>query len=402
MPDCSETTGKALPDHFSDGFLSTPVRTICMTVGDPTGIGPEIMARFLHWRHECQRQEPPPTSIRRHRLVIFGDIPQLAQEAEKLGLGLPEASSDVRYVNIRSRLAPSVLDSETYPGRIAHDSLEAAVAEIAAGRSGQRADVLVTGPIAKENLQRAGLPFSGHTEILQHLAQQAYGAAIPGKAFQSDMLFLYGAFRMLLLTRHVALRRVSETLSVPGVTQSLDSLCLFLRERCGIPSPRLCILGVNPHAGELEGEEETRILKPALAAISQKYDIEIEPPAAADAVFRGFDAARPLYDAYVAAYHDQGLIPFKMAAGFKAVNVTIGLPFLRTSVSHGTAPDIAGKGIADPDSLICAYQAAIDLSETFANKPIPTPTSSKPDPVLDQPDGELTRPRHGQSYSTTA
>jgi 4-hydroxythreonine-4-phosphate dehydrogenase len=203
------------------------------------------------------------------------------------------------------------------------------------------------------------------------------------------MLFLYGSFRMLLLTRHVALRRVSETLSVPDVTQSLDSLCLFLRERCGLPSPRLCILGVNPHAGELEGEEEEQILKPAMAVISRKYAIEIEPPAAADAVFRGFNAARPPYDAYVAAYHDQGLIPFKMAAGFKAVNVTIGLPFLRTSVSHGTASDIVGKGVADPGSLICAYQAAIDLSDPFANKPVPTPILNKPDPVLNKLDEEI-------------
>lgn len=351
-------------------FLSSPARTVCLTIGDPTGIGPEITVRFLHLLQNQPLSAP-------HRLILFGDIPHLMQEAEKLGLKLPEASPAVRYVDIASRLKPSVSASDEAPGRIAYESLDAAIAEI----RDRRADVLVTGPIAKENLRRAGLSFGGHTEILQHLAQRYYSTVSPEQCFQSDMLFLYGSFRMLLLTRHVALRRVSEVLSVSGVIQSLDSLCRFLRDRCGISSPRLCILGVNPHAGELEGEEEEEILKPALAAISQKYAIDIEPPIAADAAFRGFDATRPVYDAYVAAYHDQGLIPFKMVAGLKAVNVTIGLPFLRTSVSHGTAPDIVGKGLASPDSLVCAYQTAIDLTDPFAGK---KPAPSKPNPTLER------------------
>jgi 4-hydroxythreonine-4-phosphate dehydrogenase len=142
----------------------------------------------------------------------------------------------------------------------------------------------------------------------------------------------------------------------------LENLAIFFRMQCQINSPRLCVLGVNPHAGELEGDEETRILKPALKLVSQKFGFGIEAPVAADAAFRHFDINRLDYDAYVAAYHDQGLIPFKMVAGLNAVNVTIGLPFLRTSVSHGTAPDIAGQGIADPCSLIEAYEAAIQLA----------------------------------------
>jgi 4-hydroxythreonine-4-phosphate dehydrogenase len=214
----------------------------------------------------------------------------------------------------------------------------------------------VTGPISKENLQAAGIPYSGHTEILQYLARKAYQ-----QPYQSDMLFLYEQFRMLLLTRHVALRKVSETLSIKGVVQSLGNLSVFLQNHCGINKPRLCVLGVNPHAGELDGDEEERVLKPALKLTSAKYGYPIQPPVAADAAFRHFNLNQLAYDAYVAAYHDQGLIPFKMVAGLSAVNVTIGLPFLRTSVSHGTAPDIVGQGIADPASLIAAYETAIGL-----------------------------------------
>jgi 4-hydroxythreonine-4-phosphate dehydrogenase len=166
---------------------------------------------------------------------------------------------------------------------------------------------------------------------------------------------------MLLLTRHVALRKVSEELSIPHIQQSIGSLAAFLKTQCHIEKPNLCILGVNPHAGEIDGDEEERILKPALKLISEKYGFGIEPPKPADAAFRHFDIDNLQYDAFVAAYHDQGLIPFKMVAGLSAVNVTIGLPFLRTSVSHGTAPDIVGQGLADPASLIAAYELALSF-----------------------------------------
>ncbi|MCE3234817.1 MAG: 4-hydroxythreonine-4-phosphate dehydrogenase [Vampirovibrio sp.] len=312
--------------------------TFCLTIGDPTGIGPEITAKFL-------QQATLQTS--HHSLIIFGDIPNLIQTAEQLGLELPEGPQ-FRYENLQTLGSPLKA-----PGQIAYESIEAAVAEI----HQRKAQALITGPISKEHLQASGIPFSGHTEILQQLARSYYQ-----HPYQSDMLFLYRQFRMLLLTRHVPLRKVSETLSIKGVARSLDNLASFFRNQCGINSPRLCILGVNPHAGELEGEEEERILKPALKLISEKYGFGIEPPVAADAAFRHFHVDRLPYDAYVAAYHDQGLIPFKMVAGLNAVNVTIGLPFLRTSVSHGTAPDIAGQGIADPGSLIEAYQTAVRLS----------------------------------------
>ncbi len=318
-------------------------QTFCLTIGDPDGIGPEITARFL-----AHQASLPDEGI---VIRVFGDIANLVQTADHLRIELPE---DHRF-DYENTQSPRHSGVSKRPGQVAYDSLEAAVAEIHAAK----AQTLITGPISKENLQMAGIPFSGHTEILQHWARRLYG-----QPYQSDMLFIYRQFRMLLLTRHVSLRKVSEELSIRGVSQSLSNLAEFFQNHCQIKSPRLCVLGVNPHAGEVDGDEEERTLKPALKLITEKYGFGIEAPIAADAAFRHFDINRLHYDAYVAAYHDQGLIPFKMVAGLNAVNVTIGLPFLRTSVSHGTAPDIAGQGIADPCSLIEAYKAACQLTST--------------------------------------
>lgn len=323
-------------------------RTLCLTPGDSSGIGPEITVKFLH-----RLAEHPDAPIIR----VFGDIPALRRMSAQLTLPLPE-TEQVRYEDLSD--PADVNHPEGQTGKMAYRSLEAAVAEIHAGR----AHALVTGPISKERLQEAGLPFTGHTEILQHLARKYYQ-----RPYQSDMLFVYGAFRMLLLTRHVPLRKVSESLSVKNVVRSLQNLSEFLLHRAGVEKPRLCMLGVNPHAGELADHfsepEEIRILQPAARLISRQYGFDIEPPVAADAAFRHFNADNPPYDAYVATYHDQGLIPFKMVAGLNAVNVTIGLPFLRTSVSHGTAPDIVGRNLADPASLEAAYRAALQFMGNY-------------------------------------
>jgi 4-hydroxythreonine-4-phosphate dehydrogenase len=342
--------------------LTAPANAVCLTIGDPTGIGPEIAVKFL--QHATLHPDGP-------KLIVYGDIGQLARTAQMLHCTLPETER-IRYENIQNS---GFNQPEKLPGTIAYESLEAAVSTIHAGQ----ARVLVTGPISKENLEAANIPFSGHTEILQQLARKLYQ-----KPCQSDMLFLYRQFRMLLLTRHVPLRRVSESLSIKGVVQSLSSLSHFLREHCHIEKPRLCMLGINPHAGELDGDEEERILLPASHMVSAKYGFDIAPPVAADAAFRHFDVNNLRYDAYVAAYHDQGLIPFKMVAGLSAVNVTIGLPFLRTSVSHGTAPDIVGQGIADPASLIEAYNTAVQLTGPEPSPQLPalmeswSPPSSLP------------------------
>lgn len=334
-----------------DTHLPCPV--ICLTIGDPTGIGPEITARFL--AHQAALPDDGLT------IRVFGDIANLVQTAEAYDIELPETHrfdyEDVQHNRFSAE--------RKLPGVVAYDSIEAAVSQIHAGQ----AQALVTGPISKENLTLASVPFSGHTEILQHLARKLYG-----QPYQSDMLFVYRNFRMLLLTRHVALRKVSETLTIRGVSQSLNNLAEFFQTYCKIQSPRLCVLGVNPHAGEIDGDEEERVLKPSLRLLTERYGFGVESPVPADAAFRHFDMNRLNYDAYVAAYHDQGLIPFKMVAGLNAVNVTIGLPFLRASVSHGTAPDIVGQGIADPCSLIEAYKMAVQFTQLA--KPVLEPALS--------------------------
>lgn len=312
-----------------------PDRTcICVTIGDPTGIGPEITAKFLNEQD----------LIASYELIILGDIQSLLATADGLNLPLPE-NNRITYLEMLNRDCRE-------PGQIAYRAVCEGVRLIAEGR----AKALVTGPISKENLHRAGIDYGGHTEMLQDLAEKHWG-----EKYQSDMLFLYRQFRMLLLTRHVPLSGVSRALSTDGVSRSLKSLIAFLQTHAGITRPRLGVLGVNPHAGEIGGNEEREILIPAIEAVMKATDSVIEGPLPGDAVFRGFDPDNPPCDAYVAAYHDQGLIPMKLLAGLRAVNVTIGLPFLRTSVSHGTAPDIAGKGKAAHESLVSAFMSAVHL-----------------------------------------
>jgi 4-hydroxythreonine-4-phosphate dehydrogenase len=306
--------------------------TLALTIGDPTGIGPEITAKTLQ-----QLTRFPDT-----KFVVLGAISALRQTAQQLGLTLPEADQ-VTYHQID---AISV-------GALAYQSLAQAVAMIA----GDQADALVTGPIAKSNLAAAGLPYPGHTEILEELAQKFY----PGSAAKSEMLFLYRQFRLLLLTRHLPLRDVPAALAQQGaVARPLKTLIQFLRQQ-GISEPKIALLGVNPHAGEIGGEEEDKLFKPVIKAVNAIGASQLAGPFAADGFFRGFSADAPGYDAVVAAYHDQGLIPFKLLAGYDAVNVTIGLPFLRTSVSHGTADSIVGQDKAMADSLLAAIQTALDL-----------------------------------------
>jgi 4-hydroxythreonine-4-phosphate dehydrogenase len=326
--------------------------TLALTPGDPTGIGPEITVKTL-----ARLDEFPDTQF-----IIVGSVAALESTAKNLNIPLPQ--------NSRVRYQPIEADK---PGLIAYKALDVAVRMISANE----ARVLVTGPISKRNLKEAGVNFPGHTEILEDLARKYFSKGPPskpnGKAPANDesktdlpkaeMLFVYKNFRLLLLTRHISLGEVSKALSKPGaVAGPLKILIHFLRYQAKISEPKIALLGLNPHAGEIGGEEENKFYQPVIRAVNAIGASRLEGPFAADGFFRGFDAEKPGYDAVVAAYHDQGLIPFKLMAGFEAVNVTIGLPFLRTSVSHGTADDIAGQGIAREDSLIAAIRAAQEIS----------------------------------------
>lgn len=309
------------------------VRSIALTVGDPLGIGPEITLKALQQRARFGDVH----------FVVCGSLLSLKAAAEKLGMDLPAEDSRLRYQPVENEMA----------GSAAFFAIKAAAAILAGGE----ADVMVTGPISKQRLQEAGHAFSGHTEILEDLAVNLFKA----EGARAEMLFLYRKFRLLLLTRHIALKDVASALAEKGaVARPLKTLISFLRHKAGIDEPHIALLAVNPHGGET-GVEEKQLIMPVIHAVNAIGASQLSGPFPADAFFRGFDAEQTSYDAVVAMYHDQGLIPFKLLAGYEAVNVTIGLPFLRFSVSHGTADDIAGKGIASESSLCAAIETALSF-----------------------------------------
>jgi 4-hydroxythreonine-4-phosphate dehydrogenase len=220
-----------------------------------------------------------------------------------------------------------------------------------------RVDALVTAPLNKESLHAAGYAWPGHTELL------AEAAASPDVA----MMFVGGGLRVALLTIHRSLRSVPDAVSR---AELLRVARLLFRElpRFGVARARIAVCGVNPHAGEggLFGSEEKDVIAPAVAEL-QAEGIDVSGPFAADTLF--VRALKGEFEAVIAAYHDQGLIPVKLAAFGHAVNVTLGLPFVRTSVDHGTAFDIAGKGVAQETSLLTAMKLAVELAKTRPRPP---------------------------------
>ena len=282
---------------------------VAITVGDPAGIGPEIAGKAAA-------------------------DPRVRDACEPLIYGPADGT----------RIEPGTVSADA--GRAAYDTICRAVADAQRGT----VDAIATAPINKLAFSRAGLTWKGHTDLLAHLT----GSSFVAMMFWSDPL------KVVLASVHVPLAEVPRVLTPEGVCQTI---VLTARElpRFGIARPRLAITGVNPHAGEegLLGSEEERILRPAIAQARQQ-GVQIAGPFPADTLF--VRAARGEFDAVVACYHDQGLIPVKLLAFGAAVNVTLGLPIIRTSVDHGTAFDIAGRGIADPSSMIAATLLAARLA----------------------------------------
>jgi 4-hydroxythreonine-4-phosphate dehydrogenase len=282
---------------------------IAITVGDPAGIGPEISARAA--------QDPRVRGV-----------------CEPL-IYAPPADRTFQC---------GTLSAEA--GRAAYDVIVRAVDDVRNGR----ASAIATAPISKEALRLAGLPWNGHTDLLAHLTG----------AREVAMMFYSEALRVVLATIHVALSEVPRILTRDTME---STIALTARElpRFGIANARLAVAGLNPHAGEhgLFGREEEIVIAPAIAACRSR-GIDVSGPFPADTLF--VRARRGEFDAVVACYHDQGLIPVKLVAFGHAVNVTLGLPIVRTSVDHGTAFDIAGKGVADPGSMIEAVLLAAKLS----------------------------------------
>lgn len=324
---------------------AAPPPVLILTPGDPTGIGPEITAKFLARHADCFGMGACPG------VHLMGDCDALSRAAAALSLPLPPPGAHVTYTSQVGRT----------PGDTVYRALDAAVAALADARQAGQAAALVTGPISKAHLHAAGWAFNGHTELLAALAARHFPRPAddrPPQDAQAQMLFVYRAFRVLLLTRHIPLREVSAALTPQGVTQACCALARWLRTHAGIQKPRLGLMALNPHGRELDDTEDRRVFDPARQLLATRHGVVLSEPMPADALFRGFEPQAPGYDAYVSAYHDQGLIPMKLLAGLSAVNVTIGLPFVRASVSHGMAADIVGRGIASPASLMAAWQVA--------------------------------------------
>jgi len=284
---------------------------VAITVGDPAGIGPEVAAKAAADQRVLDVCEP----------VVYG----------------PPAGST---------FAPGVLSADA--GRAAHDVIVRAVSDAMAGT----VQAIATAPVNKEAFRLAGLPWAGHTDLLAHLT----GAKHVAMMFYSERLIV------VLVTVHIPLADVPATLTKERVQTTIALTAESLPRFTKVP-PRIAVAGLNPHAGEhgLFGGEEDSAIAPAIAACRAR-GIDVSGPFPADTVF--VRATRGEFDVVVACYHDQGLIPVKLIAFGQAVNVTLGLPIVRTSVDHGTAFDIAGKGIADPESMIAAVLLAARLARS--------------------------------------
>jgi 4-hydroxythreonine-4-phosphate dehydrogenase len=286
---------------------------IGITVGDPAGIGPEIAIKAASHPDILALCEP----------VLYG--PSSAAELGRFAVG--HVSADA--------------------GQSAYDTIVRAVEDAQAGRI----EAIATAPINKEAFAAAGIPWRGHTELLAHLT----GARRVAMMFHAEEL------RVILATVHIALAEVPRTLTGERL-ESIVMLAAAELPQFGLPSPRLAVAGLNPHAGEhrVIGTEDDDVLRPAIEACRRR-GVDVQGPFPADTIF--LRAMKGEFDAVIACYHDQGLIPIKMVAFGRAVNVTIGLPIVRTSVDHGTAFDIAGRGLADPGSLIEAIRLAARLAQ---------------------------------------
>jgi 4-hydroxythreonine-4-phosphate dehydrogenase len=247
------------------------------------------------------------------------------------------------------------------PGKLSADAGSAAGAAIRASVClvlGGEARALVTAPVSKQALHLAGIDAPGQTELLQRLTHSPHVA----------MMLVSGSLRVGLVTIHTPLRNVPRDLTAALLRERITVIHHALRTDWRIPSPRLAILALNPHAGEGGdlGNEEQRVIIPVIAALREE-GLRLEGPFPADAFFARYEPG--MYDAVVAMYHDQGLIPLKMSARGNAVNVSLGLPIVRTSPDHGTAFDIAGRSIADPASMIEAIRTAVTLASRRPSAP---------------------------------
>lgn len=321
----------------------TPPR-LALTPGEPAGIGPDLVALLA-------------TADLPAELVVIADPDLLHARAQQLGrspdlqdyvAGRPPQAGRMCVIPVKA--AQPVSAGQPDPANAGY--VLATLRRACEGCLAHEFAAMVTGPVHKGVINEAGIPFSGHTEYLAELCQVA----------QTVMLLSDGNLRVALATTHIPLRAVPAAVTRQRLETVLDILHQDLHQRFGFSAPRIAVLGLNPHAGESGhlGHEEVEIITPVIESMRQQRGWQISGPLPADTAFTA--DARAEYDAVLAMYHDQGL-PVLKAGGFgHTVNITLGLPIVRTSVDHGTALDIAGSGRAKPGSLVCAIQSALDIA----------------------------------------
>ena len=318
---------------------------LAVTAGEPAGIGPDLVLQLAAWQGDA-------------RLVVIADLPLLQQRAVQLGLhqlqfqpyrpGLPAPAAgtlEVRHVPLAVPARPGVLDAAN--GRYVLDTLDVAIAGCLSGEFAG----MVTAPVHKGVINDAGVPFSGHTEYL------AEHTATP----RVVMMLAGAGMRVALVTTHLPLRAVADAITKPELEAVIRILHADLQHKFGLPAPRILVAGLNPHAGESGhmGREEIDVIEPVLQQLRAE-GMQLIGPLPADTLFNPDKLATA--DAVLAMYHDQGLPVLKHASFGAGINITLGLPIIRTSVDHGTALDLAGTGRADPGSLFEAVRLATQLA----------------------------------------
>jgi len=327
-------------------------RPLALTLGEPAGIGPDIT--LAAWQRRAELGLPP--------FYLLADPDFIAERARLIGLKVPlrviapedaaqafAAALPVVGLAESVTAAPGAPDATSAPAAVT--SIRRAVDDVFAGR----AHAVVTNPVAKAVLYRTGFAEPGHTEFLAKLAQEH-----TGRAWHPVMMLWSDELAVVPVTIHLPVREVAGQLTTGLIVTTGHIVARDLKERFGIARPRLALAGLNPHAGEegALGGEDRSVVAPAVEQLRAE-GIDARGPLPADTMFHA--AARRTYDAALAMYHDQALIPIKTLAFDHAVNVTLGLPFVRTSPDHGTAFDIAGTGRANPASLIAALKLAARL-----------------------------------------
>jgi len=323
--------------------MEAPSPVLVLTPGEPAGIGPEITLKLARDHPEL-------------RLLAVADLALLRHHASRLGIASPprEWQTGMEIVAGQLQCLPVNLKAPVRNGipdpANAGYVLETLRTATRLVRNGS-ADALVTGPVQKSVINRSGYPFSGHTEFLAELAG----------VDQVVMMLAAPGLRVTLVTTHLPLRQVPDALTQKKVERVIQITVSELQEKFGIAHPRIQVLGLNPHAGESGhlGAEDDAIIRPAIEAC-RNDNVSIEGPVPADTAFTPPRLER--CDAVIAMYHDQGLPVLKHLGFGRSVNITLGLPFIRTSVDHGTALDIAGTGKADASSFFHAAEMAMQLA----------------------------------------